>query len=167
MSELVLALEKAGYTLDVALDGAVLFAHAGGTTPDLDRIRGLLAELRTRKADVVEYLRERGRPATGDPTEANPFAHPPVPADPRPDLPGGEAWRRLLALAWPIDGQDPHGLYGALAGLRCCGAELALMDSKWVLRRGEMDDEAYAQARTQYLLPHADLLRSLLATLGP
>lgn len=52
---------------------------------------------------------------------------PPVPpwTDPRPDLTADhDRWLTLLEAAYRHDGQDPHGAYGALSGIRCCGARL-------------------------------------------
>ena len=43
-------------------------------------------------------------------------------ADPRPDLGDGRLWSALLAAAYALDGDDPAGLFGALHGLRSCGA---------------------------------------------
>ena len=46
-------------------------------------------------------------------------------ADPRPDLVGDHArWLTLLELAYRRDGADPNGVFGALNGIRCCGAAI-------------------------------------------
>ena len=86
-------------------------------------------------------------------------------ADPRgADLEDSELWNSLLARAYAIDADDPNGLFGALHGLRCCGAAL-VVDRRGVrLVKGELGDE-YALLRKQYLMPHRDRLRRLLQEL--
>src|SRR5262249_32715603 len=58
--------------------------------------------------------------------------HPPRPPyllDPRPDLAADtHAWQALLELAFLLDGEAPDGLFGALHGVRCCGARLIPAD---------------------------------------
>ena len=82
-------------------------------------------------------------------------------ADPRPDLADGGLYARLLAAAHRLDGDDPAGCFGALHGLRCCGARLKLDFGRAVLVAGECED--YAELRARYLLPRADRVRALLA----
>ncbi len=95
------------------------------------------------------------------------FAEPPVPLDPRPDLADDSpAWQRLLSLSWPIDGEDAHGLYGVLCGLRCCGAHLFRQDGDWRLSRGRIPPAEYSAIREEYLLPHQEELVTLLRALG-
>ena len=87
-------------------------------------------------------------------------------ADPRPDLVGDHSsFQALLATAFRRDGQDPHGVFGALVGIRCCGARLASagQPSAWRLVRGEeMDEAEYAGYRQTYLAPHTPALTRLL-----
>lgn len=101
---------------------------------------------------------------------------PPEPpwADPRPDLAGDHGrWEVLLALAWARDGADPHGVFGALHGSRCCGAALVTDAQprdlapdgpplRWRLTRGEMPEDVWQAYRTRWLLPHKDVLTKLL-----
>lgn len=98
-------------------------------------------------------------------------------ADPRPDLTADRArWWLVLEAAYRLDGQDPAGLYGALFGLRCCGARLELANPKdyslqpegpaptYRLVRGEELSEAeYADLRQRYLVPHREALTRLLS----
>ncbi len=87
-------------------------------------------------------------------------------ADPRPDLAAdSQLWRDLLALAYERDGHVPDGLFGALHGLRCCGAGLVAIDSQIHLVAGEMGSE-YSSHRERYLLPHKDTLIPLLRKLA-
>lgn len=88
-------------------------------------------------------------------------------ADPRPDLGDSPLWTRLLPLAYARDGADPNGLFGALHGLRCCGARLIVDDGRLRLTRGEMDPAEYAADRARYLVPHSDALRALLVSAAP
>ena len=97
-------------------------------------------------------------------------------ADPRPDLVGDHSsFQALLATAFRRDGQDPHGVFGALVGIRCCGARLAYADlangalasagqpAAWRLVRGaEMGEAEYAGYRQTYLAPHTTALTRLL-----
>lgn len=95
-------------------------------------------------------------------------------ADPRPDLAGDHnRWAVLLALAWACDGADPHGVYGALQGLRCCGAALVTEVQprdlahdgpplRWRLTRGELSERVWQVYRTRWLLPHRPALTRLL-----
>ena len=97
-------------------------------------------------------------------------------ADPRPDLVADHSrWWLVLAAAWRLDGQDPDGVYGALSGLRCCGARLEIAGPAnwslqpegppptWKLTRGEeMTEEQYQGYRQTYLVPHTAAIRKLL-----
>ena len=95
-------------------------------------------------------------------------------ADPRPDLTGDHGrWSALLALAWAVDGPDPDGVYGALCGVRCCGAALVTdvqpLDLtpegpplRWRLTRGELPEAEWQTYRTRWLWPHKDVLTKLL-----
>lgn len=98
----------------------------------------------------------------------------PLWADPRPDLKADHGrWSVLLALAWNIDGGDPYGVYGALYGVRCCGAalltEAQLLDLtpagpplRWRLTRGEIPEPEWQAYRIRWLWPHKDILTKLL-----
>ena len=97
----------------------------------------------------------------------------PLWADPRPDLIGDHGrWTVLLALAWAVDGPDPYGVYGALQGVRCCGAALLTEAQpldltpvgpplRWRLTRGEIPEPEWQAYRTRWLLPHTDILPRL------
>ncbi len=101
---------------------------------------------------------------------------PPEPlwADPRPDLADDHGrWNVLLALAWNIDGPNPYGVYGALQGVRCCGAALVTaaqpldltpegMPLRWRLTRGEIPEPEWQAYRARWLWPHKDTLIKLL-----
>ena len=101
---------------------------------------------------------------------------PPEPlwADPRPDLADDHGrWNVLLALAWNIDGPNPCGVYGALQGVRCCGAALVTeaqpldltpdgMPLRWRLTRGEIPEPEWQAYRARWLWPHKDILIKLL-----
>jgi hypothetical protein len=133
-------LRELGATVATRGDRLAVDAPAGAVTPDLR------ADLAAHKGDLLALLaRER-------------FA-----ADPRPDLANDSArWARLLALAYDRDGEDPRGLFGALHGLRCCGAGLAPADDGARLVAGEMPAEEYAAGREAWLVPHAAALTALL-----
>ncbi len=101
---------------------------------------------------------------------------PPEPpwTDPRPDLKGDHGrWTVLLALAWANDGLNPYGVYGALYGVRCCGAAIVTdvqpLDLSpagpplyWRLTRGEMPEPEWQACRAQWLQAHRDVLVRLL-----
>ena len=101
---------------------------------------------------------------------------PPEPlwADPRPDLTGDHSrWTVLLALAWAVDGLNPYGLYGALYGVRCCGAALVTEAQpldltpegprlRWRLTRGEIPELEWRSYRARWLWPHKETLIKLL-----
>ena len=82
--------------------------------------------------------------------------------DPRPDLTADSVhWRRLLTAA-AADRADPHGLYGVLDGVRCCGAALRVEDGRLRLTAGELAAAEYALIRERDLRPHTATLRALL-----
>ncbi len=87
-------------------------------------------------------------------------------ADPRRDLADGALFARLLADGYALDGADPQGIFGALHGLRCCGARLALDFGRARVVAGEMGRDEYAADRARWLLPRADELRRLLAAVS-
>jgi hypothetical protein len=92
-------------------------------------------------------------------------------ADPRPDLaPDTALWGQLLEAAFLLDGDDSAGLFGALHGLRCCGARLARPGpgpGGWRIRPGADylgGREAWEGDRAGWLLPQrATVTRLLLA----
>ncbi len=98
-------------------------------------------------------------------------------ADPRPDLAADhDRWQALLEAAYRCDGQDPHGVFGALNGIRCCGARLEVMAVTkqalpsagarrgWRLVRGdELTEAEYQRLRAAYLAPHTEALTRLLS----
>lgn len=87
--------------------------------------------------------------------------------NPRPDLTeGADLWARLLLKAYPLDGDNPKGLFWALHGLRCLGASLRVGKSTLLLGRGQIEEAEYARLRAQYLVPHAAALTRLLAELA-
>jgi hypothetical protein len=89
--------------------------------------------------------------------------------DPRPDLVNDHSrWWLLLEAAYRLDGQDPDGLYGALFGMRCCGARLEIASpTSWRLVQGDALSAAeYQELRQRYLLPHTAALTQLLSAAG-
>lgn len=64
---------------------------------------------------------------------------PSPPADPRPDLvKDSEGWKLLLSIAFLLD-ENPSGPYGTLSGLRCCGAQLVVINGKTTLIADAID----------------------------
>ncbi len=98
-------------------------------------------------------------------------------ADPRSDLVGDHgSFPLLLETAYRLDGQDLNGVFGALVGIRCCGARLTHAGPAnwsrapegprptWRLVRGdEMTEAEYAGYRQTYLAPHTAALTRLLS----
>lgn len=83
--------------------------------------------------------------------------------DPRPELADDSAlWVELLGLAYDVDGDRSDGLFGALHGLRCLGAGLAVGNGRVKLVHGEMDPGEYDGDREHYLVPHTARLVELL-----
>jgi hypothetical protein len=83
--------------------------------------------------------------------------------DPRPDLDDDSPlWTELLQRAYILDGDDdPVGVFGALHGMRCCGAELVETPRGLMLETGQVGVE-YKQLRKEWLLPHLDKIKLLL-----
>ncbi|MHB0858428.1 MAG: hypothetical protein ACYC5M_12750 [Anaerolineae bacterium] len=91
------------------------------------------------------------------------MSFPPHYLNPRPDLAQDQPlWASLLSAAYRKDGPNPEGLFWALQGLRCLGARLRVGRHTLLLERGEQDEATYHANRTRYLLPHAEVLRTLL-----
>jgi len=91
-------------------------------------------------------------------------------ADPRPDLADDHArWLTLLELAHRRDAADPYGVFGALVGIRCCGAAISSsggVKPAWRLTRGEMTAAEWPAIRARWLMPHLAVLRELLGAPG-
>jgi len=89
-------------------------------------------------------------------------------ADPRPDLDADHArWLALLELAYCRDGADPYGVFGALNGIRCCGAAITSSggaNPAWRLTRGELPATEWQAIRAKWLMPHLKALQDLLGT---
>jgi hypothetical protein len=95
-------------------------------------------------------------------------------ADPRPDLVGDRArWLLVLELAYRRDAADPEGVFGALFGVRCCGAAIEHLDDDWTLKpegppprwrlaRGEIPADEWAAIRARWLLPQRAALEEIL-----
>ena len=95
-------------------------------------------------------------------------------ADPRPDLAGDHVrWELVLELAYRRDAADPEGVFGALFGVRCCGAAIEHVDDDWTLQpegppprwrlaRGEIPADEWAAIRARWLLPHRAALAEIL-----
>jgi hypothetical protein len=77
-------------------------------------------------------------------------------SDPRPDLVSDHSlWDELLAGAARLDSDDPNGVFGALHGIRCCGARLVPRNTAgWKLERGEMSPTEWRENREKWLMPH-------------
>jgi hypothetical protein len=88
--------------------------------------------------------------------------------DPRPDLVGdSQRWARLLREAAELDFDDPYGLFGALYGVRCCGATLEATGRGWRLVRPEdMGTWEWEDLREEWLMPHRAALTALLTGKG-
>jgi len=87
--------------------------------------------------------------------------------DPRPDLrEDSHLWEYVLANCRALeDVDDPGSLYGALDGVRCLGARLAIVNGRARLFRGAIGEEEYEQLRRMWLEPHHEKLVRLLSWL--
>ena len=114
------------------------------------------------------------------PGQPDPSAPPPYLYDPRPDLTADSpAWQALLELAFLLDGEAPDGLFGALHGVRCCGARLVPADGtrpagpagagcRIAPGDGYLGGaRAWATDRERWLVPAADVLTPMLRGLRP
>jgi hypothetical protein len=103
-------------------------------------------------------------------TEGHFTPAPPDPpwADPRPDLAEDHArWLTLLELAYRRDDADPNGVFGALNGIRCCGAAITSSggaNPTWRLTRGELSATEWQAIRARWLMLHLKALQELLGT---
>jgi hypothetical protein len=122
---------------------------------------------------LTTAARVRPRAALRSRPDGRPLpARPPYLYDPRPDLAADtHAWQALLELAFLLDGEAPDGLFGALHGVRCCGARLIPADgtrqSGAGYRMAPGDDylggaRAWATDRQRWLVPAADVLTPVL-----
>jgi hypothetical protein len=86
--------------------------------------------------------------------------------DPRPDrVDDHDLWVQLL-FATGSDRADPKGLFQALHGFRCLGAQLVAVSTGGAkLERGTISESDWAFWRKEKLLPHADRLKTLLGEL--
>ena len=111
------------------------------------------------------------------PGQPDPSAPPPYLYDPRHDLTADSpAWQALLELAFLLDGEAPDGLFGALHGVRCCGARLVAAGAPgragaaYRMAPGDAylgGAPAWAADRQRWLVPAADVLTPLLRGLRP
>jgi hypothetical protein len=92
------------------------------------------------------------------------FVPAPLTEDPRPDLVSDSAlWAALLEMACTADGENPDGYFGALYGIRCCGAQMDVLPTGgWRIRRGEISEDEWIDIRQRWLLPHEAAIRRLL-----
>lgn len=87
-------------------------------------------------------------------------------SDPRTDLATDSRWwTELLARTYQLDGDVATGLFGALHGMRCLGAQLERTFYGFRLRPGELSKSEYAVCRRDYLAARAGKLRELLVKL--
>jgi hypothetical protein len=138
----------------LVVQGGRLFLDApAGAVPE-----ELLAALRTHKAELL--ARMAGSYRVNEDIDLR--------DDPRPDLAGdSEMWARLLRGAAEIDFDDPNGLFGALYGIRCCGATLEATARGWrIVRPEDMGTWEWEDLREQWLMPHRAALTALLAAKG-
>jgi len=111
------------------------------------------------------------------PGRPEPPARPPYLYDPRPDLTADSlVWQALLELVFLLDGEAADGLFGALHGVRCCGARLVPADGARPSGAGYRlvpgDDylggaRAWGADRERWLVPAVDVLAPLLRGLRP
>ena len=86
--------------------------------------------------------------------------------DPRPDLAeDSELWHSLLMHCRVAEEDHPESLYGALHGLRCLGARLAVVNGHARLFRGDIAEGEYRAVRERWLRPHHELLTKLLQSM--
>ena len=151
--ELLKQLDQLDARLVVQGDRLYLDAPAGAVPEELR------AALRTHRAALLAV-------AAGSPKRVNEDID--LRDDPRPDLAGdSQMWARLLREAAEIDFDDPYGLFGALYGVRCCGATLEATARGWrLVRPEEMGTWEWEDLREQWLMPHKAALKALLAAKG-
>ena len=150
--ELLQQLEQLDARL-VVQDGRLFIDAPAGAVPE-----ELLIALRTHKAEFLARMAGSYRVNEGVDLRD----------DPRPDLAGdSQMWARLLHEAAEIDFDDPYGLFGALYGVRCCGARLEGTARGWrLVRPEEMGTWEWEDLRDQWLMPHRAALTALLTGKG-
>lgn len=89
--------------------------------------------------------------------------------DPRADLlDDSNIWRRLLRMAWELDGDRPVGLCANLTCLRCLGARL-VPDRGHLRFRSSGDywsaESAFQTECREALAPYSSVLRTMLRAL--
>ncbi len=121
-----------------------------------------IATLRAHEATIAVYLAAGPgvRPHAGSAAARERFT-----CDPRPELPDTSLWEGVLALTYEIDGGNTNGLFGALHGLRCLGAQLVETDAGIGLVAGERSGE-FAALQAAYLAPHAAALTAVFARIA-
>ncbi len=134
--------------------------HVHATTTQKVRVLGPVSHYR----DLLDEL-HRNRDAI---LSLLPAADPEM-ADPRSDLlEDSQLWRRLLGMAWGLDGVEPCGLCANLSCLRCLGATLVRPDGhlRFKASGDYWTSERTFQAECRlFLEPYGAVLRGMLATL--
>ena len=147
---------EAGITITVA-DG-VLHVDA----PDVSEVDELLRELKDHKAAVLEALTPSQN--SHDSQNRAPQSIRDI-NDPRPDLSDdSQLWGYLLRHAGLADDADaPTGAYGALHGVRCCGARLEWQQNASLrIVPGAEYLGAWEDDRQTWLLSHRDAIAGWL-----
>lgn len=78
----------------------------------------------------------------------------------------GPLWEQLLGLAYDIDEEKSDGVFAALRGARCWGADVEWAGRSWRLVRGEMEAEDWVDIKERYLRPNLNVLKTLLGQVG-
>jgi hypothetical protein len=93
--------------------------------------------------------------------------------DPRANSLPDDSHLWFMLILWAIGDEallpepdKPGSLAGALSGVRCGGARLALDGGAVRLSRGDWPDGEWTKVRERWLLPYAPRLRALLVALG-
>lgn len=125
---------------------------------------GLLSEFLGATLGIEAEAGPTSNAPPAPPMAGSDFVPAPLTEDPRPDLAVDSAlWTALLEMAYAADGENPDGYFGALYGIRCCGAQLDVLPTgNWRLRRGEITENEWIDIRQRWLLPHEAAIRRLL-----
>ena len=90
--------------------------------------------------------------------------------DPRADLlEDSHLWRRLLGMAYVLDGEQPIGLCANLSCLRCLGATLVRPDGRLRFKASGdywTSEDAFQAGCREFLEPYKVALTPMLASLG-
>ena len=90
-------------------------------------------------------------------------------SDPRADmLEDSHLWRRLLGMAWELDGQQSVGLCANLSCLRCLGATLVRPDGRLRFRSSGdywLSEDAFQAECRKFLEPYKAALTKMLRTI--